>query len=597
MDYLSTIPQGFHKVSLPKCGKNRNMLECYCLTDDQLSTEETCIRTLNASEGYINQQKNKPGNDLLKSKQEALQKLLSNHPFPIHQGPFEKHISGLQYEYRGDGQDGEPYTFYSYTTFKHESNLPCKLWSINSEHIPGEPKHVLAFTTEDKQNGMKLWGPASDLNMSIMYNCNKHECVIMCPCTVCEVDPSKSQCITHHVDLPRKFNIKVDSFTVPCSSEKLLPLYNDRIKSDEFHTGHKYAGIPRSCLRCRLDLLDHQIHHHVLHSRCKFCAVVLRLFESNEPIENLRQIECDIKRTDDSTCSYCYKIFTSHSNRTLHERTEHGYIKMTDLKRPGALFYNSEMYNQSLKLLECKICKCSCDDSIRLQKHQMDQHGVKSDEIRKPYECRECSKSYASKIALKLHDMRCHQTETRKYSCEACKKTFHSDSNLQRHQTLHHDSGPMLQCDKCDEQFSRQDNLTRHVKEIHRVANVNHYYSDNVSASSPIHAVRPYQCQECSKKFKRKEYVTIHERNCHPMCQKCDKRFDSRKSLNEHTRETHQNKFFSCEQCDKSFQKQSNLKRHKQTVHANIDDLKCTSCQKIFNRRDSMIRHMTNCKK
>ena len=249
MEYLGTIPENDYKLILPKCGNKRNVLECYSTTEKQLAEEDKCINTLD--------------DGLLETKQEALTKLLTNHPFPIHQGPFERNINGLQYNCSVDGQDGTSYTFYTYTTFVHKSDQPCKVWSINSQHIPGEPKHVLTFTTDDVLHGVKLWGPACDHNMSIMYNCNMHGCVIRCPCTVCEAAPSKPQCQKHHVDLQRKFNLKYHSFTVPCSSDKLLPLYKDRIKHGiELHTGHKYPGIPRGCQQCRLELLDHQIHHH-----------------------------------------------------------------------------------------------------------------------------------------------------------------------------------------------------------------------------------------------------------------------------------------------------------------------------------------------
>ena len=594
MEYLSTIPENGYMLSLPKCGKNRNVLECYSTTEKQLLEEDTCMNTLDASEGYLNQQKyyNKDYG-LLETKQEALTKLLTNHPFPIHQGPFEKEINGVQYDCSVNGQEGVSYTFYAYTTFVHKSDQPCKVWSINSQHSPDEPKHVLTFTTEDVQHGVKLWGPACDSNMAIMYNCNMHGCVIKCPCTICEGVPSKPQCKNHHVDLQRKFNTKCHSFTIPCSSDKLLPLYKDEIKKGiQLHTGHKYPGIPRNCQECRLDLLDHQIHHHVVHHRCKFCKLIIRILEKNKLRENIKLAETDIQRTDDRTCGFCYKIFTSHANRVLHERSAHGYVKLEDLKRPGALSYNSEMYNKSLKLLDCSVCNCSYGDSIGLQKHQKKEHGIESIKIRKPYCCQVCQKSYASKIALNSHVTICHQSQKETYSCEICDKNFTSEFTLNRHQTRHKDSGTMLKCDECDEQFSRQDNLSRHKKEIHHVANVNHHYSDNMSSNYAIHSVRPYQCQECSKKFKRKELVEIHKKKCQTICQVCEKKFESRKCLNQHINEIHEKKQYSCEQCEKTFGKQSNLRRHMVTTHQDIGDLKCSACQKVFRRKDNMIRHM-----
>ena len=118
------------------------------------------------------------------------------------------------------------------------------------------------------------------------------------------------------------------AFTIPCSTNQFLPMYDNIEYGNENYAGHCYAGIPRKCEKCRLDLLDHQIHHHVLHYRCKFCKSVLRAWQSDEPPRKEKQ---EIERVDNSTCSFCYKIFTSRANRMLHEKTEHGYI--TDKKK------------------------------------------------------------------------------------------------------------------------------------------------------------------------------------------------------------------------------------------------------------------------
>ena len=129
MEYLNTIPNTSYILTLPKCGNTRNVLECYSIAENQLLEEERCINTLQVSDEYLHQQKiYNPNNDLLETNQEAVQKLLLNHPFPRHQGPFEKDITYLQYGYISEEEDSDQYTFYSYTTFLHEYNQPCKVW-------------------------------------------------------------------------------------------------------------------------------------------------------------------------------------------------------------------------------------------------------------------------------------------------------------------------------------------------------------------------------------------------------------------------------------------------------------------------------------
>ena len=105
MEYLSTNPDNAFTLQLPKCGEKRNILESYSVTQAQLDTEQICINTLLATHGYLDQCKKnpnrKPDYDMYDTKNEAVQKLLLNHPFPRHQGPFENCMTGLQYKRRG----------------------------------------------------------------------------------------------------------------------------------------------------------------------------------------------------------------------------------------------------------------------------------------------------------------------------------------------------------------------------------------------------------------------------------------------------------------------------------------------------------------
>ena len=184
MEYRSTNSDNAFKLKLPKCGENRNILKSYSVTQAQLDTEEICINTLLTPQYYIDKYKKnpnqKPDYEMYDTHNEAVQKLLLNHPFPRHQGPFENIMTGLQYDCLfGSIKEEDNYTFNSYLTFLHEVNQPCKLWSLNSKTLPGEPKHVLTFDTDKlTSRGLELCGPASDLNMCILYNCNMGKCVI-----------------------------------------------------------------------------------------------------------------------------------------------------------------------------------------------------------------------------------------------------------------------------------------------------------------------------------------------------------------------------------------------------------------------------------
>ena len=82
-------------------------------------------------------------------------------------------------------------------------------------------------------------------------------------------------------------------------------------------------------------------------------------------------------------------------------------------------------------------------------------------------------------------------------------------------QTVHNSTQDVIKCPQCDQEFTRKDKLTRHNKEIHRVANVNHHYSENNCIDQRAHYIRPYQCIDCGVKFKRNYDLERHRRMTH----------------------------------------------------------------------------------
>ena len=133
------------------------------------------------------------------------------------------------------------------------------------------------------------------MSKSIVYPCEYGTCCIHCPCNLCTSgerpcnlfcakSPCKEcdqQCQEHKIQLDRTFS-ESDSFTIPFYYDTL----DEEARTDEYPNSFiiypidwscdpkshliKYAGIPRSCVTCCGDLLEHKTHHSVLHYRCKF---------------------------------------------------------------------------------------------------------------------------------------------------------------------------------------------------------------------------------------------------------------------------------------------------------------------------------------
>ena len=595
-------------LKLPKCGNVRNILENYDIEKSK-HEEEKLIKIL-LTPRYQRQKECKllrEANHEIILDKEALEKLLKCHPFPRYQGPFYKPMTCRIYE--EFTQDEDNYTFESYTTFQHTESQSCKIWKIINKNDDDKLKLHLTFNTNITKTDQNLAGPASDRHMSIMYNCQKHRCVIMCPCAVCDLQTSScrlvcrsnpcnecsAQCTEHNIDLPRKYDKEVDSFTIPCYSQAFKPTQVDPEYALSYngHGHSQYAGIPRSCDKCRLNLLDHQIHHHVLHDRCKFCKVVLRVIDKENSVE-IWEKEKKIKQNDDKTCGSCYKVFTRIQKRKLHEKLEHGYYDVTIGR-----------------------------------KRQYIVHGIENDWEKKRHQCENCNKSYASKVALKYHELRFHSKKLLEYECEICIKKFLSETTLKRHIESIHQSNCEQKCEICAAKFKRKDMLTSHCREVHHEANINHHYYLN--SSLPAKDAYPYSCDVCGDRFKRKANAKRHKKLVHDtqkeasksnthnksehvqinrneegpsdeidktLCQICNKSFSAVKNLNRHIKLVHHGaKTNCCDSCELSFVRKEDLEGHNNNVHKGTSATKveCEKCKKQFGRRDNMLKHMKYC--
>ena len=461
---------------------------------------------------------------------------LSLHPFPRYSGPFTGLIDGhWNYKSRMYSSDSDK-KFLFYVSFSHSDSQKCGRWICNqSESINRILPTYKVDTTE-----MNLLGPASTFTKSILYPCDQGKCRIECPCNLCTsanqpcdrycaMSPCNNcdqQCQTHKCGLDRNFNNK-DSFHIPFYFQNLdedarnpetnaLLVYNWDIHTtyDPERNFIKYSGIPRSCLVCQVDLLDHEIHHHVLHYRCKFCRKSLRLLRNNQTVPNdLRDTERTIAKDDATTCSFCHRYFYETHSRKQHEKTEH-------------------------------ILK------------------------EKPFRCNDCSKSFASAVGLS-HHQRQHEECPKQYSCVFCNINFTSEVSLKRHiKTLHHSEKKIhIECEECGANFKRNDILTRHLMEIHKKTSYNTHYARLLA--------KPFKCGHCTMRFTRKEHLEKHNNKkfkCsekETSCNICFETFASVKNKRRHLDTVHYkiHDTHKCEYCAKSFGRKDNLNKHIQNFH------------------------------
>ena len=64
-------------------------------------------------------------------------------------------------------------------------------------------------------------------------------------------------------------------------------------------------------------------------------------------------------------------------------------------------------------------------------------------------------------------DAKIPQSDSTVYECEACKKTFSSKWNLNRHIEGTHEEKKVFECALCDKIYSRKENLESHIARYH----------------------------------------------------------------------------------------------------------------------------------
>ena len=399
-------------------------------------------------------------------------RLISNHPTPYYQGPFLKPL----------GTRTLDQTFADYTTFTHSPLGECGVWIADKNVTSAESsestirKHI---RSQVNSTNSSLFGPASNLDGSIIYSCEYKKCKIDCLCCLCTT-PSNCdlQCKEHKIGLSRTFSDHEDSFTLVAQKGEMSA--DKLILKKESCTYKKYAGIPKHCEHCKKDLKNHQMYHKVFHHRCKFCKYDFRLLDDCVTLIDVKKQIDYIHSQEEETCSSCFKVFSNKSHRKVHEENAH-----------------------SGKIFTCSVC----------------------------------SRNLQSEKSLKYHVDTYHKPDISGFECSVCSKILSTKQILDRHvTTLHTDSN--LTCEKCGEKFSRRNNYHRHLQEVHAIKNrvnfdfvipekVYKYKCDQCEKQfirkehlrrheESAHGTKAdvYTCDLCTKKFNRKDNRDRHKKIC-----------------------------------------------------------------------------------
>ncbi|XP_054626354.1 zinc finger and SCAN domain-containing protein 2-like [Dunckerocampus dactyliophorus] len=85
--------------------------------------------------------------------------------------------------------------------------------------------------------------------------------------------------------------------------------------------------------------------------------------------------------------------------------------------------------------------------------------------------------------------------------------------------------------------------------------------------------------------------MTCHNYNIHFKCSHCDKTFNNRRNLTRHMRCHTDKTRFKCSHCGKAFHRSCHLKRHMK-IHTGEKPFMCSFCGKRYSRKDYLTAHI-----
>ncbi|XP_036902854.1 histone-lysine N-methyltransferase PRDM9-like [Sturnira hondurensis] len=213
----------------------------------------------------------------------------------------------------------------------------------------------------------------------------------------------------------------------------------------------------------------------------------------------------------------------------------------------------------------CRECGKGFTQLSHLIAHQRTQSGEK------PYVCRECGKGFAWKSVLITHQ-RTHSGE-KPYVCRECGRGFTRKSYLIIHQRTHSGEKPYV-CRECGRGFTRKSHLVAHQR---------------------THSgEKPYVCRECGRGFSWKSVLIVHQRTHSGekpyVCRECGRGFTRKPYLIVHQRTHSGEKPYVCKECGRGFTWKSVLITHQRT-HSGEKPYVCRECGRGFTQKSYLIKH------
>ena len=222
--------------------------------------------------------------------------------------------------------------------------------------------------------------------------------------------------------------------------------------------------------KCNMPLFDHK-NAHTEPSATKIMASENRIVHTRDKPHQCDVFDKSFKQKLTLTvhqrrgekphqCPRCDKTFSGKTGLTQHLRTHTG-------KKPFVCDFCNKAFGRKCVLdihrrthsdekpYQCALCNYASCTKSNIQRHL----AIHTDNMnRRRFTCDTCKKSFTSKTDLNRHTQ--SHTGAKPYKCTKCQKRFTQAAHLKRHQTVHSGEKP-FKCDKCGKAFSQKSDVTR----------------------------------------------------------------------------------------------------------------------------------------
>lgn len=257
----------------------------------------------------------------------------------------------------------------------------------------------------------------------------------------------------------------------------------------------------------------------------------------------------------------------------------------------------------------CDVCDFVFSSIDELATHIISKHTVAAPRISSTLQnvidltnkhiCQVCNSQFPTLRLLRRHS-RMHTGEpaskepavqNRVWKCHACKKKFHCEGLLAKHNFTKHQNrykgDYWTECPHCSRIYNCKTRLASHVTRLHR--------DDNPMST--------YRCEHCLWIYERVHTLAHHmghnkapirANDKHHICDICKSRFSSIVEIYQHLRFRHGAKIrapYNCDECSRPHEWLNKLAKHIRT-HTGERPFLCQLCSRRYQSGRNLLRHM-----